>query len=325
MSSNVSRNVSRVVVAYDAEHHLHAGPHTSAESPDRVEAIVAHLGGIAGIEWHVTRAPVPTRAWPVGTAQNCSACTFPLEPGTSVCGMCLSRSTHAWNYIQDKEGDTTYQTPYTQAIVERASRLVTSEMTQLCSVPAGAALTFALTRPPGHHACCDKRVGFCHRNFAIDALDTAHAHGKRAVIVDIDAHHGDGTEREISTRAYGHYCSLHAFGEYIYPGTGGVSTDRCLNVPLSAATADAEWVAAFDAAVMPWLRDLAADVVILSCGLDAHRDDAIVPLRLTAAAYRHCAEQLRAMEVHVLAILEGGYHVPVLGPCVEAIIAPFLP
>jgi acetoin utilization deacetylase AcuC-like enzyme len=58
-------------------------------------------------------------------------------------------------------------------------------------------MVFLLTRPPGHHACSGKRVGFCHRNFAIDSLDAAFNAGKTALILDIDAHHGDGTEKEI--------------------------------------------------------------------------------------------------------------------------------
>ena len=228
-----------------------------------------------------------------------------------------------WSYVQDKEGDTTYQTPYTALIVERARCLVIRHMAQLCHGPRSRECRFILSRPPGHHACSDHRVGFCHRNFAIDALDTAYAAGKRAVILDIDAHHGDGTETEIRRRNYGYYCSIHAFGPHIYPGTGLESDDVALNLPLQSKSGDAEWCAAL-AIATTWIKEKAVDIVILSCGFDAHAADTIVPLHLTLQAYRSCSMALHSIGLPVLAILEGGYHIPVLGECVEAILSRFI-
>ena len=189
----------------------------------------------------------------------------------------------------------------------------------------GPSMTFALTRPPGHHACSGKRLGFCHRNFAIDALEVAHRLGKTALILDIDAHHGDGTEAEIKKRGYGYYCSLHAFGPNIYPGTGSSSTDQCLNIPLAAASEDVDWISALTAFAGPWIRSKEPDMIILSCGFDAHADDSLVPLHVTSESYKSCSQFLKKLNVPVLAILEGGYHLPVLGPCVSAILSSYLP
>lgn len=186
-------------------------------------------------------------------------------------------------------------------------------------------MTFALTRPPGHHACSGKRVGFCHRNFAIEALDVAQRLEKTALILDIDAHHGDGTEAEIKKRGYGYYCSLHAFGPNIYPGTGSSSTDQCLNISLSPETGDMEWTSALTAFAGPWIRSVQPDVIILSCGFDAHANDSLVPLYLTSEAYKSCSKFLKGLNVPILAILEGGYNTPVLGPCVSAILSSYLP
>lgn len=309
----------RVIIAYDAEHQKHRGPATSAESPDRVEAIVDYLWGKSYIDWDILDDPlsVPSYTGP----RNCSACTSPLN-GSDFCEICYSVTKDVWSYVQDKEGDTTYQTPYTALIVERASQLVKRHTIEICREKMQPSCRFILSRPPGHHACSDHRVGFCHRNFAIDALDTAYAAGKRAVILDIDAHHGDGTETEIRRR-YGHYCSIHAFGPNIYPGTGMVSDDVALNLHLPASSGDAEWCAMMSLATT-WIKGKSAELVILSCGFDGHAADTIVPLHLTIQAYRSCSMALYSLGIPVLAILEGGYHIPVLGECVEAILSRFI-
>jgi len=311
----------RVVVAYDVEHQKHRGPTSSAESPERVDAIVEYLWSKSYIDWYILEEPLPT-IQDQDVERNCSACTSPLY-GSNLCSICGSVTKEAWSYVQDKEGDTTYQTPYTDLIVERASQLVTRHMAQLCHGPGSREFRFILTRPPGHHACTDYRLGFCHRNYAIEALDIAFAAGKRAVILDIDAHHGDGTEKEIRLRNYGYYCSIHVFGPNIYPGTGMVSDDVALNLHLPASSGDAEWCAMMSLATS-WIKDKAVDIVILSCGFDGHAADTIVPLHLTVQAYRSCSMALYSLRIPVLAILEGGYHIPVLGECVEAILSRFV-
>lgn len=316
------------VVAYDAFHYLHAGPATSAESPDRVRAIVEHLRALEGIEWHILNSPIPVvkTSWSQSITLNCSACTSPLDKGKLICPVCYSTNTNtnAWNYVGDILGDTTYQTPYTALIVERAAQIVKNEMNQICSM-RGPSMTFALTRPPGHHACSGKRVGFCHHNFAIDALDVAHKLGKTALILDIDAHHGDGTETEIKRRGYGYYCSLHAFGPTIYPGTGSGSdsTDQCLNIALASAIQDVGWISALTTIAGPWIQSKKPDVIILSCGFDAHTDDLLAPLHVTSESYKSCSQFLKELKLPVLAILEGGYHIPVLGECVSAILGAY--
>lgn len=223
-----------------------------------------------------------------------------------------------WTYCQDKDGDTTYMTPYTKEIVERAGQMTKD------AVASVKGFTFILTRPPGHHACSGKRLGFCHHNFAIDALDAANALGKTAVILDIDAHHGDGTEEELLKRPYGSYVSLHAFGKNIYPGTGATSSDRVLNILLGSTTGDAEWLSAYDAQVTPWITSAAPDIIILSAGFDAHAEDTLIPLQLTSVAYRELSKRLKSLGIPVIAVLEGGYHLPVLADCAEALVSAFL-
>lgn len=293
---------------------------------ESVFSIVEHLNGselFNKIYVLVNRDPIERIAWPVDIVQNCSYCTFTL-PESCLCVMCESTDHHQWNYVGDKDGDTTFQTPYTSAIVDRASVLIHESIIQLTDPSLGRKLMFCLTRPPGHHACTGKKLGFCHKKFAIEAADYAHSCGMRIVILDIDAHHGDSTEAELMTREWGYYVSLHAFGANIYPGTGEHSSERVLNIPLPASTDSQEWISAYRDTASPWIREKRPDLLILSSGFDGHKDDSLVPLALTEDSYRFVGDDLSTLGIPVLAILEGGYHIPVLGRCVEAIIKPFL-
>jgi acetoin utilization deacetylase AcuC-like enzyme len=102
-----------------------------------------------------------------------------------------------------------------------------------------------------------------------------------------------------------------------------VSDDVALNLHLPASSGDAEWCAMMSLATT-WIKAKKVDLVILSCGFDGHAADTIVPLHLTIQAYRSCSMALYSLGIPVLAILEGGYHIPVLGECVEAILSRFI-
>jgi acetoin utilization deacetylase AcuC-like enzyme len=280
--------------------------------PERVDVILSALTSL-GAEIISNTTPLTQNE---GLAEvNCSFCTMPYEG--DICSTCGSKQTHIWSYCNDKDGDTTYMTPYTKEIVKRASAMAKA------SVANVRGFTFVLTRPPGHHACGEKRLGFCHHNFAIDALDAAHALGKKALILDIDAHHGDGTEAEIMERSYGSYVSLHAFGKNIYPGTGGSSSERILNIPLAPETGDREWLGAYDAQAAPWIAGYAPDILILSAGFDAHAEDSLVPLRLSTEAYAGLSRRLKDLGIPILSVLEGGYCLSVLADCACALVSAF--
>jgi acetoin utilization deacetylase AcuC-like enzyme len=303
-----------LTVVVDAHQGKHKGANTSAEAPARVEVILRALVRL-GFKCFENTTPL-TRTEHLDKL-NCSFCTMPLEGER--CFTCGSPKTHMWSYCRDKDGDTTYMTPYTNEIVQRAS-----EMVKAAVVSGVKGFTFVLTRPPGHHACSGKRMGFCHHNFAIDVLDSARALGKTAVILDIDAHHGDGTEEELLKRSYGSYISLHGFGKHIYPGTGATSSERILNIPLPAETTDADWLSAYDVQANPWILGVAPDMIILSAGFDAHAEDIIAPLRLSTYAYTGLSQRLKSLGIPVLAVLEGGYHIPVLADCAVALVSAFL-
>ena len=238
------------------------------------------------------------------------------------CPICESRQTHTWTYTKDVEGDTTFETPSTLYVLDRAKNMIL----QATDLAMTRSLTLCLSRPPGHHCCSDKkRRGFCHRNFVIDALDAFHAKGLRAVIVDIDAHHGDGTEEQLLKRSYGAYVSIHGFGPNVYPGTGGTSeSDRILNLPLAKDAKSEEWLTAWTTNVLPFIALQSPDIVLLSCGLDAHEADTLAPLQITTDCYTQVGKDLSALKIPVFGVLEGGYCLTVLGDCVREIVSGFL-
>ena len=222
----------------------------------------------------------------------------------------------------------------------------TAESDLCARVSAGGAMTavdavlagrhhdaFAVLRPPGHHATADRAMGFCLYNSVAVALEHARAmHGVgRVAVVDIDVHHGNGTEAAYWNDPAVLYTSLHQ--SPFYPGTGA-HDDRggpeaaglTVNVPLAAGTGAAAWLRAFDDVVLPAVRAFAPELLLVSCGFDAHRDDPLAELRLDTATYGAVAERLvdtrgaLATQPPTVWVLEGGYDLAALAASAQAVV-----
>lgn len=202
----------------------------------------------------------------------------------------------------------------------------------LAAVATGAHdSAFAVMRPPGHHATPSEAMGFClYNNIAIAIENVRAVHGiRRVAIVDIDVHHGNGTEQVYWDDPDVLYTSLHEYP--FYPGTGA-ATDRggpeavgaTVNVPLPAGTAAAAWLRAFDDVVLPALSAHEPELVAVSCGFDAHRDDPLADLQLDTDTYAAVAERLRALRSpangRTAWVLEGGYDLDALCGGSEAVV-----
>jgi acetoin utilization deacetylase AcuC-like enzyme len=173
-------------------------------------------------------------------------------------------------------------------------------------------------------------MGFCLYNNVAVAIEHARAqHGiGRVAIVDIDVHHGNGSQDTYWNDPGVLYTSLHQYP--FYPGTGALddrggpqATGLTVNVPLPAGTASQAWLGEFDAAVLPALRAFAPDLVVVSCGFDAHRDDPLADLRLDTATYAQVAERLTSLSAQPPPsawILEGGYDLDALAASTEAVL-----
>ena len=195
---------------------------------------------------------------------------------------------------------------------------------------AGAAIEavrrggFALARPPGHHAERDRAMGFClFDNVAIAARWAQAELGlERVAIVDWDVHHGNGTQDVVSGDGSILFVSLHQWP--LYPGTGGPDEQahNLVNLPLSAGTGDSGYFAAWETVTRAVTR-FEPDLLLVSAGFDAHVDDPLADMELTAGGFRELASRARSLAPRVAAVLEGGYNLRTLPDLVEAALEGF--
>jgi acetoin utilization deacetylase AcuC-like enzyme len=178
-----------------------------------------------------------------------------------------------------------------------------------CALEAVDRSGFALVRPPGHHALRDRAMGFCLVDNVAVAARYAQAElgGGRVAIVDWDVHHGNGTQEIFWDDPSVLFVSLHQWP--FYPGSGGPGdgNETTVNVPLPAGSGDEDYLLAFDQLVVPAVRAFDPELLLVSAGFDAHVDDPLAGMRVTAGGFRELARRSTALAPRVAAVLEGGY------------------
>lgn len=175
---------------------------------------------------------------------------------------------------------------------------------------------FAIVRPPGHHAEPHRAMGFClFNNIAVAAQD-ALAHGlERVMVIDYDAHHGNGTQAAFANDERTGFISTHQWG--IYPGTGWITEEphakkRIVNVPLHAFAGDATFLRIADELFKPMVESFKPGILLISAGFDSHWNDPITTLGLSTQGFFNLSKKLTALAEEycggkIVFVLEGGY------------------
>jgi acetoin utilization deacetylase AcuC-like enzyme len=184
---------------------------------------------------------------------------------------------------------------------------------------------FALVRPPGHHAGRSRAMGFCLVNNIAVAAAAARAAGGRVAIVDIDVHHGNGTEEIFLGDPGLLFISTHQYP--FYPGTGAAAVTgagrgalHTVNIPLPQGSGGPEYRLAFSRVVLPALRRYAPDLILVSAGFDTHARDPLAGMSLVEDDYVELTRLLLSVQPRLGFVLEGGYHLEALAQSVVAVL-----
>jgi len=214
---------------------------------------------------------------------------------------------------------------------EAACAAVDVALTAASHVKDGARGAFALCRPPGHHAAHDLYGGYCFlNNAAIAAQFLRDAGAARVAILDVDFHHGNGTQDIFYDRSDVLYASLHGDPAHAFPYFSGYADETgagrgtgCnLNLPMPAGTEFGTWQAALVTALKR-IAEFRADALIVSLGVDTFADDPISFFRLQSADFLTYGQLLGACNLPTLFVLEGGYAVEAIGVNVVNVLMGF--
>jgi acetoin utilization deacetylase AcuC-like enzyme len=211
--------------------------------------------------------------------------------------------------------------PIVPGTYEAARWAVDVALTTVDLVLGGESMAYGLCRPPGHHAARAMAGGYCFfNNAAIAAEALVRATGEPVTILDVDYHHGNGTQQIFWRRGDVLYVSLHADPAYAYPfylGHAdeigeGAGAGMNLNLPLPSATGDEAYLAALDRGLAA-IADTPGGTVVVSLGFDTYRDDPVGDFALTRAAYAEAGRRVASLGRRLVILQEGGYHLPSLG------------
>ena len=279
------------------------GSEDHPEKPQRIDSALQSLANLSGIGQRMNPVILDqTLLNPVHSAQqitgvlNWTGCGY-LDPDT---------------YLSEHSVETALYAAGT--VVDAAKRIVAGE----------AANALCLIRPPGHHATEKRSMGFCLFNNVAVATQYCidHLGIERILVIDWDVHHGNGTQDIFYQNDRVFFYSIHRFP--FYPGSGdhhetgtGRGLGYTLNMPMEFGTSRMDYLAAFDWGLDKAAAKIKPQLIIISAGFDAHKDDPVGSLGLESQDYRSMTKKVKAVADHycqgrILSCLEGGYNLKAL-------------
>jgi len=219
-------------------------------------------------------------------------------------------------------------TPLLSGTFVAACRMACAALQAAEAVAQGEAVAYALGRPPGHHAERAKYGGYSYLNNTALAANALAKIGPVAVL-DVDVHHGNGTQHIFYERADVRTASIHGDPSHLFPffsgyreetGTGaGLGCNR--NFPLPPGTSDRDYQPALEAA-LEWLAQAKPAFLVVALGFDTHEGDPIGGFKLSTAYFTQMAATIRQLNLPTVLVQEGGYNVEHLGECAAAFFQP---
>ncbi len=285
----------------------HTPPSGHPERADRLRAITNHLHNCGLFDQLSHINPTPARKEHILVVHSKSHHDLVKKTCESGGGLLDDGDTHAVRKSYD--------------VAMLASGAVLNAIDAI--VAKAVSSVFCAVRPPGHHAERDAPMGFCLFNsVAVGARYAQQKHGmSRIAILDWDVHHGNGTQHVFEEDPTVFYCSLHQYP--FYPGTGaknergkGDGKGFTLNIPLPAGTGEERYISALKEEVVPALKKFSPDLLIISAGFDAHRDDPLGGMKLTETSFAKMTEAVKGI-APIVSVLEGGYNLNALARSVE--------
>ena len=188
-------------------------------------------------------------------------------------------------------------------------------------IMSGASACYALSRPPGHHASQDVAGGFCYLNNSAIAAQYLLGKYSRVAIIDVDVHHGNGTQRIFYERDDVFTVSIHADPIRFYPFFWGYANETGsgagqgynLNIPLVRGTGDEDYLKSLDEALRA-VSDYSPEAIVIALGLDAHEDDPYQGMKITTPGFARIGARLASLALPSVIVQEGGYLSAALGP-----------
>ncbi|HEY8493442.1 MAG TPA: histone deacetylase [Myxococcota bacterium] len=289
----------RIAVVDDARYREHRSPLGHPERPERLAAVGEAIAARAD---RLVRLPPR----PAGDEEILAV--HPREH--------LERIAAAARLAPAHLDPDTYVSPASLEVARLAAGGAIEAARAVARGEADAAL--AAVRPPGHHAEADRAMGFCLFNNVAIAARALRAEGvERILILDWDVHHGNGTQHLFEEERDVLYVSTHQFP--FYPGTGdfgeagrGAGLGATVNVPLPGGCGDREYVGVLRRVLVPVAHSFRPQLIMVSCGFDAHRDDPLASMEVTHKGFAEMAAVVRALadelcNGRLVFVLEGGY------------------
>ena len=299
---------------YDEEYLEHDTGPEHPERPGRLESIVGHLRKSGKMNDFLQLRPVPAS---LDWVQK----VHPLSYIQMIERRCL-----AGESVLDSGDTHVCRKSYAVALLAAGGVLRAIDE----AIEGKAMKVFCAVRPPGHHAETHSVMGFClFNNVAIGARYAQQKYGLgRVAILDWDVHHGNGTQEIFWTDPSVLYISTHQYP--LWPGTGASNESGedagegyTLNCPMRPGSSEREFIEAFHDRIMPALHKFRPELLIISAGFDAHRDDPLANINLTEQSFATMTEF--ASEIaskycggRIVSVLEGGYNLTALARSVEA-------